>query len=159
MHDVGFRETNQNPDYVVIGESDSYSHDSICKAIELVHRGARLIATNPDVADPVENGSIAPSTGSWVSVIEAATGKRAYFPGKPNPIMMRSALTRLHLHSSDAVMIGDRMDTDIVSGIESNLKTILVLSGISTVDVLDNYPYRPFLVLDNVGCIPPPSFP
>lgn len=152
---MGFKETDQDPDYVIIGESDCYSHDRICKAIELVHRGARLIATNLDTVDPVENGSILPSTGSWVSIIEAATGKKAYFPGKPNPIMMRNALTRLNLHSRDAVMIGDRMDTDIVAGIESNLKTVLVLSGISTPSVLTQYPYRPFMVLDNVGCIPP----
>lgn len=132
MLDAGFRESDQSPDYVVIGESTSYSHDMICKAVELVHRGARLIATNPDRVDPVENGSILPSTGAWVAIIEAATGKKAYFPGKPNPIMMRTALTRLNLHSDDAVMIGDRMDTDIVAGIESNLKTILVLSGISS---------------------------
>ena len=158
MKNVGFVETDQNPDYVILGESDSYHHDDICKATALVHRGARLICTNPDVSDPIENGSIEPSGGAWVSVIEKATGKQAYFPGKPNPLMMRSALDRLNLHSSEAVMIGDRMETDILSGIESNLHPVLVLSGVTSESDLERYPYRPYLVLSNVGMIPPSEY-
>lgn len=158
MEDVGFTITDKNPDYVVLGESDEYSHKDIIKATQLVHAGARLICTNSDVSDPVENGSIEPSGGAWVSVIEVATGKKAYFPGKPNPLMMRSALDRLNLHSSEAVMIGDRMETDILTGIESNLNPLLVLSGVTKESDLEKYPYRPYLVLDNVGDIPPLDF-
>ena len=158
MRDVGFEITDHNPDYVVVGESDNYSHEDICLATRLVHKGARLICTNSDVADPVENGAIEPSGGAWVSVIEVATGKKAYFPGKPNPLMMRSALDRLNLHSSEAVMIGDRMETDILSGIESNLNPVLVLSGVTKQGDLDKFPYRPYLVLDDVGDIPPDEF-
>eukprot|EP00339_Tiarina_fusa_P029924 CAMPEP_0117049986 /NCGR_PEP_ID=MMETSP0472-20121206/34508_1 /TAXON_ID=693140 ORGANISM="Tiarina fusus, Strain LIS" /NCGR_SAMPLE_ID=MMETSP0472 /ASSEMBLY_ACC=CAM_ASM_000603 /LENGTH=161 /DNA_ID=CAMNT_0004763587 /DNA_START=691 /DNA_END=1176 /DNA_ORIENTATION=- len=158
MEDVGFTETSTNPDYVILGESDEYLHKDINKATQLVHGGARLICTNSDVSDPIENGSIEPSGGAWVSVVEVATGKKAYFPGKPNPLMMRNALDRLNLHSSEAIMIGDRMETDILSGIESNLNPVLVLSGVTKETDLDKFPYRPYLVLDNVGDIPPADF-
>ena len=158
MDDVGFIETSEKPDYVIVGESDEYSHKEIIKATQLVHAGARLICTNSDVSDPVENGSIEPSGGAWVSVIEVATGKKAYFPGKPNPLMMRNALDRLNLHSSEAVMIGDRMETDVLSGIESNLSPVLVLSGVTKESDLEKFPYLPYLVLDNVGAIPPAEF-
>ena len=158
MNDAGFTETDNEPDYVIIGESDSYNHHDICKATDLVHRGARLICTNPDVCDPIENGSIEPSGGAWVSVIEKATGKQAYFPGKPNPLMMRSALDKLNLHSSEAIMIGDRMETDVLSGIESNLHPVLVLSGVTEESDLKKFPYRPYLVLNDVGMIPPSEY-
>lgn len=142
-----------NPDYVVVGEPDSFNYDNIVRAIRLVNQGAKLIGTNPDITGPTENG-IVPGCGALISPIEIATGKKAYFIGKPNPLMMRTGLRMLDVHSEETAMIGDRMDTDMIAGIESGLDTVLVLSGVTTREDIDKFPYRPRLVLRGVGEIP-----
>ena len=139
-----------NPDYVVVGEGRSYSLDTLTKATNLVLGGAKLIGANSDVSGPIENG-IAPACRALVAPIEMATGTQAYFCGKPNPLMMRTGLRMLNCHSADAVMVGDRMDTDVISGMESGMSTVLVLSGVSTMDTLKTYAYRPTAVLSGVG--------
>ena len=141
-----------NPDYVVVGEGKTYSFDTITKATNLVRNGAKLIGTNSDVSAPIEAG-IMPACGALVSPIEIATGKKAYFCGKPNPLMMRTGLRLLNCHSDEAVMVGDRMDTDVISGLESGMKTVLVLSGVSTPETLKTFGYRPYAVLNDVGDI------
>ncbi|MBE6749756.1 MAG: HAD family hydrolase [Ruminococcaceae bacterium] len=152
LYDAGITMNDVNPDYVVVGEGKSYSLDSLTKATNLVLGGAKLIGANSDVSGPVENG-IMPACGALVAPIEIATGKKAYFCGKPNPLMMRTGLKLLHCHSAEAVMVGDRMDTDIISGLESGMSTVLVLSGVSTRETLKTYGYRPSIVLDGVGDI------
>ncbi len=152
LYDAGITMNDVNPDYVVIGESKLYTLDTLTKATNLVMRGAKLIGTNSDVSGPIENG-IAPACGALVAPVEIATGKKAYFCGKPNPLMMRTGLRLLHCHSAEAVMVGDRMDTDIISGLESGMSTILVLSGVSSPETLKTYGYRPSLVLEGVGDI------
>lgn len=139
-----------NPDYVVMGETRTYSFEKIEKAIELVNKGAKLIGTNPDITGPTERG-IMPATGALISPIEMATNKKAYFVGKPNPLMLRHGLNKLNCHSTEIAFIGDRMDTDIIAGIESNVDTVLVLSGVTSVEDIDQYPYRPKYVLSGVG--------
>lgn len=153
LYDAGITMNDVDPDYVVVGEGRSYSLDSLTKATNLVLKGAKLIGANSDVSGPIEGG-IAPACRALVAPIEMATGTQAYFCGKPNPLMMRSGLRLLHCHSADAVMVGDRMDTDIISGLESGMSTILVLSGCSTMETLNTYAYRPSMVLDGVGDIP-----
>jgi NagD protein len=139
---------------VVIGETRSYSYERLAKAAQLVSRGARLIGTNPDITGPAEDG-IVPATGALIAPIELATGKKAYFVGKPNPLMMRHALKRLGCRREEAVIIGDRMDTDIIAGIESDMQTVLVLTGVTARVDLPRFPYAPSLVLDGVGQIVP----
>lgn len=139
-----------NPDYVVMGETRSYNFEKIEKAIELVKKGAKLIGTNPDVTGPTERG-IMPATGSLISPIEISTGKKAYFVGKPNPLMLRHGIKKLDCHSNEIAFIGDRMDTDIIAGIESNVDTVLVLSGVTSLEDIDNFPYRPKFIADGVG--------
>ena len=141
-----------NPDYVVVGETRTYSFEKIEKAIELVLKGAKLIGTNPDITGPTEKG-IMPATGALIAPIEIATGKKAYFVGKPNPLMLRHGLKRLDCHSQDIAFIGDRMDTDIIAGIESNIDTVLVLSGVTKIEDIDNFPYRPKYIIDGVGSL------
>ena len=141
-----------NPEYVVIGETRTYSFEKIEKAIELVNNGAKLIGANPDIVGVTEKG-IMPATGSLIAPIEIATGKKAYFVGKPNPLMLRHGLRMLDCHSADIAFIGDRMDTDIIAGIESNVDTILVLSGVTSREDIDSFPYRPKYVLNGVGDI------
>jgi NagD protein len=141
-----------NPDYVVVGETRTYSFEKIEKAIALVNAGAKLIGTNPDITGPTERG-IMPATGSLMAPIEIATGKKAYFVGKPNPLMLRHGLNKLGCHSADAALVGDRMDTDIIAGIESNMDTVLVLSGVTAREDIDLFPYRPTYVLEGVGDI------
>ena len=141
-----------NPEYVVIGETRTYSFEKIEKAIELVNKGAKLIGANPDTVGVTEKG-IMPATGSLIAPIEIATGKKAYFVGKPNPLMLRHGLRILGCHSADIAFIGDRMDTDIIAGIESNVDTVLVLSGVTAREDIDSFPYRPKYVLDGVGDI------
>lgn len=153
LYDAGVTMNDVNPDYVVVGEGRAYSLDTLTKATNLVLNGAKLIGANSDVSGPIENG-IAPACGALVAPIEMATGKKAYFCGKPNPLMMRTGLRLLGCHSAEAVMIGDRMDTDVISGMESGMSTVLVLSGVSTRDTLDTYAYRPSIVLNGVGDIP-----
>ena len=149
LYDVGYRMNNVDPDYVVMGEARSYSYEKIEQAVNLVAKGAKLIGTNPDVNGPIENG-IAPATAALIAPIEIATGKKAYFVGKPNPLMMRSALKKLQCQREETVIIGDRMDTDIIAGIESEIDTCLVLSGITTLAEIDQFAYRPHFVLKGV---------
>ena len=150
LYDENINMNDVNPDYVVVGETRSYNFEKIEKAIELVNKGAKLIGANPDITGPTERG-VMPATGSLIAPIEIATGKKAYFVGKPNPLMLRHGLRRLRCHSADIVFIGDRMDTDIIAGIESNVDTVLVLSGVTRREDIDNFPYRPKYVLDSVG--------
>ncbi len=150
MHEVGFVQTDTNPDYVVLGEVNTYSFDVITKAIRLINAGAIFIATNPDNTGPIESG-IVPSTGALAALIEKATGRAPFFVGKPNPLMMRSAIRYLGVHSEDTIMIGDRMDTDIVAGVMSGLETILVLSGVSTLEDVKRFPYRPTRIANSVA--------
>ncbi|MBI3802615.1 MAG: HAD family hydrolase [Nitrospirae bacterium] len=152
LHDVEYVVTDLQPDYVVVGDTDYYDHRRITQAVRLVHNGARLIATNPDVTGPSESG-IVPATGALVALIEKATGHQAYFVGKPNPLMMRTALHQIQEHSENAVMVGDRMDTDMVAGIESGLETILVLTGVTRREDVDRYPYRPARIAESVSAI------
>lgn len=154
LYEVGVTFNDVNPDYVVVGETTSYGYEHILKAMNLVNGGAKLIATNTDITGPVEGG-IAPACRAFVAPIEATTGRQAYYVGKPNPLMMRTGLQILGVHSSEAVMIGDRMDTDMIAGIETGLDTVLVLSGVSTRQTVEEYPYRPRLVLNGVGDIVP----
>ena len=156
LHDAGITMNDVNPDYVVVGEGRSYSLDTLTKATNLVMQGAKLIGANSDVSGPIENG-IAPACRALIAPIEMATGKQAYFCGKPNPLMMRTGLKKLNCHSGEAVMVGDRMDTDVISGMESGMSTVLVLSGVSTRETLKTYAYRPSIVLDGVGDIPGPA--
>lgn len=139
-----------NPDYVVMGETRTYCFEKIEKAIELVNKGAKLIGTNPDTIGPTERG-IMPATGALMAPIEIATGKKAYFVGKPNPLMLRHGLRKIECHSEDIAFIGDRMDTDIIAGIESNVDTVLVLSGVTAKENIQSFPYRPKYVLNGVG--------
>jgi len=152
LYDAGIYTNDVNPDYVIVGESRTYNFEKIEKAIALVNKGARLIGTNPDVTGPTETG-VMPATGALISPIEIATGKKAYFIGKPNPFIIRHAMRRLETHSVDTVIVGDRMDTDIVSGIESSIDTVLVLSGVTSKDMIEKFPYRPKYVFDGVGDI------
>ncbi len=152
LYDAGITMNDVNPDYVVVGEGRAYSLDALTKAVNLVLGGAKLIGANSDVSGPIENG-IAPACRALIAPIEMATGTQAYFCGKPNPLMMRTGLRLLNCHSEDAVMVGDRMDTDVISGLESGMSTVLVLSGISTAETLRTYAYRPTVVLDGVGDI------
>src|SRR6476659_4322535 len=140
LHDVGYVMTDRDPDYVVLGETRTYSFESITRAIRLIEAGARFIATNPDVSGPSPAGSL-PATGSVAALISAATSHRPYFVGKPNPLMMRSALNRLEAHSETTVMIGDRMDTDVIAGLEAGIRTVLVLTGSTSRGQVDTFPY------------------
>jgi NagD protein len=149
LYNVGYTINNYNPDYVVVGDTTSYSFEKISHAVNLVLKGAKLIGTNPDTTGPIENG-IMPATKALMAPIEIATGKKAYFLGKPNPLMMRIALRKIECSTEETVIIGDRMDTDIIAGIESEIDTCLVLSGISTSETIDNFPYRPHYVLNGV---------
>jgi NagD protein len=150
LHDIGYVLTDVDPDYVVLGETRTYSFESITKAIRLVEAGARFIATNPDEIGPSREG-VLPATGAVAALIERATGRSAYYVGKPNPLMMRSALRALGAHSENALMIGDRMDTDIRTGLEAGLRTILVLSGISDAGTAERFPYRPSRLIDSIA--------
>ena len=153
LYERGLVLTDTSPDYVVVGESTSYNYDNICRAVRHVFGGARLIATNPDLTGPTEQG-IVPACRALVKPIEMVTGQDAYYIGKPNPLMMRTGLNLLGVHSSEAAIIGDRMDTDIVAGIESGLDTLLVLSGVTTREMVDRFPYRPRVIAGGVGEIP-----
>ena len=150
LYDQGIYMNDVNPDYVVVGETRAYFFEKIEKAIELVNKGAKLIGTNPDITGPTERG-VMPATGSLIAPIEIATGKKAYFVGKPNPLMLRHGLKRLNLHSADIAFVGDRMDTDIIAGIESSVDTVLVLSGVTAMEDIEKFPYRPKVILSGVG--------
>ncbi|MBH0130284.1 HAD-IIA family hydrolase [Salinibacterium sp. NK8237] len=150
LHEAGFIMTETNPDYVVIGETRNYSFEAITKAIRLIGNGSRFIVTNPDATGPSADGPL-PATGAVAALITKATGREPYIVGKPNPMMFRSALNKIGAHSENTGMIGDRMDTDIVAGIEAGLHTVLVLTGISDQKEIDRYPFRPNEVLDSVA--------
>lgn len=154
LYDAGFTMNEINPDYVVLGETHSYSYDRIERAVALVRAGAKLIGTNPDLTGPIEGG-IAPACKALMAPIELATGRNAYFLGKPNPLMMRHGLRRLGVEAEEAAIVGDRMDTDIVAGVESGIDTVLVLSGVTTEHEMRKFPYRPMYVLGGVGEITP----
>jgi len=149
LYNVGYSMNPVDPDYVVVGDTHTYGYERIENAINLVLKGAKLIGANPDLTGPTEDG-IAPSTKALIAPIELATGKKAYFVGKPNPLMMRMALRKLQSLREDTIIIGDRMDTDIIAGIESEIETVLVLSGITTKENISNFPYRPGYVLNGV---------
>ena len=150
LHEAGFIMTDTDPDYVVVGETRNYSFEAITRAIRLISAGARFIVTNPDATGPSAEGPM-PATGAVAALITKATGKEPYVVGKPNPMMFRSAMNRIGAHSENTGMIGDRMDTDIVAGIEAGLHTILVLTGISDQAEIDRYPFRPDEILNSVA--------
>ncbi len=150
LHQVGYVLTESRPDYVVLGETMAYSYSRITQAVRLIVGGARFIATNPDPMGPGEGG-IVPACGAVAALIQAATGIAPYFVGKPNPLMMRTALRYLGEHSENTIMVGDRMDTDILVGTESGLETILVLSGVTTRGMIDRFPYRPTRIVESVA--------
>ncbi len=152
LYDQHIYMNDVNPDYVVVGETRTYSFEKIEKAIELVLKGAKLIGANPDITGPTAKG-IMPATGSLIAPIEIATDRKAYFVGKPNPLMLRHGLKKLNCHSEEIAFIGDRMDTDIIAGIESNVDTILVLSGVTSRENIEKFPYRPKYIFDGVGDI------
>ena len=150
LHEAGYTLTDVGPDFVVLGETRTYSFEAITKAVRLILGGARFIATNPDVTGPSAEGPL-PATGSVAAMITKATGREPYFVGKPNPMMFRSALNRIEAHSEGTVMVGDRMDTDVVAGIEAGLETILVLTGSTTIEDVERYPFRPSRVLPSIA--------
>jgi NagD protein len=150
LHEAGYTLTDIAPDFVVLGETRTYSFEAITKAVRLILGGARFIATNPDVTGPSAEGPL-PATGSVAAMITRATGREPYFVGKPNPMMFRSALNRIEAHSESTVMVGDRMDTDVVAGIEAGLETILVLTGSTTIEDVERYPFRPSRVLPSIA--------
>lgn len=150
LYDAGISMNDVNPDFVVVGEARSYNMETLQRAVNLVLSGAKLIGTNPDLTGPTEQGVI-PATGSLIAPIELATGSKAYFVGKPNPLIMRNGLKRLGCTREESVIIGDRMDTDIVAGVESEIDTVLVLTGVTTVETMKRFAYTPHYILENVG--------
>lgn len=158
LYDAGFTMNEMNPDYVVLGETHAYSYEKIERAVQLVRAGAKLIGTNPDLTGPIEGG-IAPACKALMSPIELATGRSAYFLGKPNPLMMRHGLRLLDVTNEECAIVGDRMDTDVVAGVESGIDTVLVLSGVTNEHEMRKFPYRPNYVLNSVGDISPEETP
>jgi NagD protein len=154
MHDAGFVLTDARPDYVVLGETITYSFQRLTQAIRLILEGARFIATNPDVIGPTETGMV-PATGAVAALIAEATGVKPYYVGKPNPLMMRAALRQIDGHSESSVMIGDRMDTDIIAGTEAGMRTVLVLTGVTAREQVERFPYRPTHIMESVAAIDP----
>lgn len=150
LHEVGYIQTDVDPDYVVLGESRSFSFETLTKAIRLINNGARFIATNPDATGPSADG-VLPATGSVAALITKATGREPYIVGKPNPMMFRSAMNKINAHSESTGMIGDRMDTDVVAGIEAGLHTVLVLTGIADDAEIAKYPFRPNEILNSIA--------
>jgi NagD protein len=150
LHGAGYTLTERDPDYVVLGETRTYSFERISQAIRLIVAGARFIATNPDVTGPTPDGPL-PATGSVAALISKATGVEPYFVGKPNPLMMRSALNAIDAHSETSAMVGDRMDTDIVSGLEAGMHTVLVLTGSTKRDETGRFPFRPSRIVESIA--------
>lgn len=150
LHDIGYVQTDTNPDYVVLGETRNFNFENLTKAIRLINGGARFIATNPDATGPSAEGPL-PATGSVAALITKATGMEPYIVGKPNPMMFRSAMRKIGAHSESTGMIGDRMDTDVVAGIEAGLHTVLVLTGIADDAEIRKYPFRPTEILNSVA--------
>jgi NagD protein len=154
IHTAGYVITDHDPDYVVLGETRYYNLELVTRAIRLVAGGAHFVATNPDPVGPSEAGMV-PACGAMAALIERATGQSPFFVGKPNPLMMRTALNYLGVHSEETVMVGDRMDTDIVAGIESGMDTILVLSGVTRREDVRRFPYQPGRIVPSVAEIQP----
>lgn len=154
LYKAGFSISENKPDYVVVGKTSSYNYDMIKKASKLINNGAKFIATNPDMIDPIEGG-FEPACGALLAPIERSTGKIPYIVGKPNALMMTIAKNKLGVHAAEALMVGDRMDTDIVGGMEIGMRTCLVLSGVSTKESIEEFPYRPDHIFNNVGEIFP----
>jgi NagD protein len=150
LHDIGYILSDADPDYVVLGETRTYSFEALTKAIRLIDAGARFIATNPDEVGPSAEGSL-PATGSVAALITKATGKEPYFVGKPNPLMMRAGLNAIGAHSETSAMIGDRMDTDVLAGLEAGMETILVLTGLTQPADVERHPFRPSRVVDSIA--------
>ena len=155
LYDEGYSINDTNPDYVVVSESANYDYARICHATKLVLEGAKLIGTNPDLTGPIEGGQIVPATGALLAPIELATGSKAYYVGKPNPLMMRNALKKLGCRREETAIVGDRMDTDIIAGVEAEITTVLVLSGVTQREDLPKYAYQPNYILNGVGDIVP----
>lgn len=152
LHEIGYTLTSTAPDFVVLGETRTYSFEAITTAIRLVDKGARFIATNPDVTGPSPEGPL-PATGSVAALITKATGVSPYFVGKPNPMMFRSAMNKIEVHSESTAMIGDRMDTDVIAGIEAGLETFLVMTGSTQESEIARFPFRPRHVVDSIADI------
>ncbi|KIF69741.1 HAD family hydrolase [Streptomyces sp. AcH 505] len=150
LHDIGYILTDHEPDYVVLGETRTYSFEALTRAIRLINGGARFICTNPDETGPSAEGPL-PATGAVAALITKATGKEPYFAGKPNPLMMRTGLNAIGAHSETSAMIGDRMDTDVLAGLEAGMETFLVLTGVTTPADIDRYPFRPSTVVDSIA--------
>lgn len=150
LHEFGYTLNEVDPDYVVLGETRTYSFERITMAVRLIRNGARFIATNPDNVGPAPGG-VLPATGSVAALISRATGIEPYFVGKPNPLMMRSALNQLNAHSEHTTMVGDRMDTDVIAGIEAGLETVLVMSGVTRREETGTFPYLPSRIVDSVA--------
>ncbi|MFD5745888.1 HAD-IIA family hydrolase [Streptomyces sp. NPDC127033] len=150
LHDIGYTLTDHEPDFVILGETRTYSFEALTKAVRLINNGARFIATNPDETGPSAEGAL-PATGAVAALITAATGKKPYFVGKPNPLMMRAGLNAIGAHSETSAMIGDRMDTDVLAGLEAGMRTFLVLTGVTQPDEVDRYPYSPSKVMDSIA--------
>jgi NagD protein len=150
LHDIGYVMTDRDPDYVVLGETRTYSFEAITTAIRLVLGGARFVSTNPDPTGPSRAG-VLPAAGAVAALIEKATGHTPYFVGKPNPLMMRSAMRAIGAHSETTLMIGDRMDTDVIAGLESGMRTVLVLTGISTMETVGQFPFRPSMIVNSIA--------
>ncbi|MFH8340362.1 HAD-IIA family hydrolase [Streptomyces sp. AM6-12] len=150
LHDIGYVLTDHEPDFVILGETRTYSFEAMTKAVRLINDGARFIATNPDNVGPSTEGAL-PATGSVAALITAATGRKPYFVGKPNPLMMRAGLNAIGAHSETSAMIGDRMDTDVLAGLEAGMRTFLVLSGVTRTEDVDGYPFRPSQVVDSIA--------
>ncbi|MFF2845561.1 HAD-IIA family hydrolase [Streptomyces sp. NPDC058001] len=150
LHDIGYVLTDHDPDYVVLGETRTYSFEAMTKAVRLINNGARFICTNPDETGPSTEGAL-PAAGSVAALITKATGKDPYFAGKPNPLMMRTGLNAIGAHSETSAMIGDRMDTDVLAGLEAGMETFLVLTGVTTAEDIEKYPFRPSKVVDSIA--------
>ncbi|MBT2382671.1 HAD-IIA family hydrolase [Streptomyces sp. ISL-11] len=150
LHDIGYVLTDHEPDYVVLGETRTYSFEALTKAIRLINAGARFIATNPDETGPSAEGAL-PATGSVAALITKATGREPYFVGKPNPLMMRAGLNAIGAHSETSAMIGDRMDTDVLAGLEAGMQTFLVLTGLTRPQDVDRHPFRPSRIVDSIA--------
>ena len=152
LYDAGIMPNDVNPDYVIIGETKNYSYQNILRAVRLIQGGAKLIGTNPDLTGPAENGII-PACRALVSPIELTTGRQAYYVGKPNPFMMRNGKRILDCRTAEMAIIGDRMDTDVIAGIESEIDTILVLSGVSSRETIKSFSYAPKYIFDDIGFV------
>ncbi|WP_328910331.1 HAD-IIA family hydrolase [Streptomyces sp. NBC_00234] len=150
LHDIGYILTDSDPDFVILGETRTYSFEALTKAVRLINNGARFIATNPDETGPSTEG-VLPATGSVAALITKATGKDPYFVGKPNPLMMRAGLNAIGAHSETSAMIGDRMDTDVLAGLEAGMTTFLVMTGVTQPGDVDRFPFTPSTIVESIA--------